>query len=183
MSYLERIEELLAENMSERGFEFWKALDSRIVNIWEKAVSSTGKYHGKSDGRIPTIAEHTYEMLYAGIKIWDMLGKVKNTSYGDVILLSIVLHDRVKYGSNGQREYCTSEHDSMMADLLKKNKGIVKQLLTDGEFEILEESIRYHQGRWSSDSKPTFHFSQFSPETMFLHTLDMLSFKDVIKVP
>jgi hypothetical protein len=167
--------------MTERGFNFWTQLDGLIPNIWEKPVSSTGKYHGKADGRIPTIAEHTYEMLYAGIKIWDMLGKVKNTSYGDVILLSIVLHDRVKYGNDGKRGYCTPKHDSLMADLLKTNKGIVKQLLTDGEFEILEEAIRYHQGRWSSESRQTFHFSQFNPETMFLHTLDMLSFKDVIK--
>ena len=72
MDYYTRIEELLKEYMTEKGFHFWKAINGKLPNIWDRPTSSTGKYHLKEGGRVPDCAEHVYGMLFAASKILKM---------------------------------------------------------------------------------------------------------------
>lgn len=177
--------ELLSENMTEEGFRFWKALEAKIPNIWDRLSSSSKRYHKKSDGRVNTILEHTYEMLYAGCKIMRLFGVEKKTKEADTLILGILLHDSLKYGTDSPLyvKYTTSKHDKLIADTIYSSKKTFLKLLTENQVDKLEQMTRYHSGMWSTDADKEFTFSKLNPETFFLHVLDMLSANDCLKVP
>lgn len=186
MNYLEKIDKLLEEQMTKKCFKLWKAYEAKIPNIWDRPTSSTGKYHNKANGYVPSIAEHTYEMLYSFVKIMGAFTKPK-TSNSDAILLSIVFHDACKYGEGEEslnRKYTDRKHGKIVANKIELNKEIFLKVLKNKDFEILVESVRFHDGRWSVPKKEidSFTFQNYEPETQLLHTLDMLSSRNLLKV-
>ncbi len=185
MKFQEKINELLEKNMTQGGFKLWLGIDKMIPDIWNKPSSSSGKYHKRADGTVHDIAEHTYEMLYAGIKIVRMLSIKLKTSRCDGLLFSIALHDRLKYGDQGQLKHTTGQHDQMIGDLIKGNFETFRKVMDDNDIVVMEESARFHSGQWSTDikNKNNFNFHNFYPETQFVHMLDMLSTADVLKYP
>jgi len=181
--YLNRINELLERSMTESGFKFWKALYSKIPPAWDRLASSTKKYHNKSNGRVPTIAEHTYEMLYAAEKLLRTFDIRVKTQEADTILLAVTLHDAFKYGINpDEAEFTTNTHDQIMADSIVKNKETFKKVFTESQVTQIETAIRYHAGRWSSGIPNTFRLDDLDPVTLFVHFLDMMSSRDLIKI-
>lgn len=183
MSYKERIVELLKKNMTEKGFKLWQGIDKVLPNIWDKPTSSTGKYHKKKNGDVPTNAEHVYQMLFAACKIMKMFDINKRTADADKLLFAVALHDSLKYGQLGTRVYTDSSHDKEAADMISSNKDTFLKILTEDQFYTLEESVRFHSGRWSTDvpKNEPFTFHNYRPETMFVHILDMLSTQDLIQ--
>jgi len=183
MNIEEKINDLLKNEMTDESFALWEFVKSKFTNIFNRPTSSTGKYHKRKDGSIPTCGEHTYEMLYAFVKIKDAFTKAKTNHY-DSILLSIVLHDMCKYGTTNAlyAKHTSNKHDQIIGDVINKNKQIFSKVLGDDHCLLLEQSVRYHSGRWSTDVNKTkkFTFSDFNPETQLLHTLDMLSTKSLL---
>lgn len=176
--YIELMNDLLEKNMTDKGFRLWTVMNSKIEPIWERPTSSTGKYHNKDDGRVPSVVEHTYEMLYAASKVARMYGAEPKSTQMDVIMLSISLHDAWKYGEKpNMRSHTANAHDMIAADKLRKNREIILLHFSPEEYDILEDAIRFHQGRWSTDVKDpdNFNFSDYHPYVHFIHTLDMLS--------
>jgi len=172
------INELLEENMSEEGFKLWTAVLTKITPIWTRPTSSTGKYHNKADGRVPTVAEHTYEMLDATVKVMRMYDAAPKSREADLLLLGISLHDAWKYGENPNGRFHTANaHDLIAAQMIRKNKDAFLKLFSEEQFEILVNMLDFHQGRWSTNAKNinNFSFSNYHPYVHFLHTLDMLS--------
>jgi len=184
MNFVSKITKLLEENMSERGFKLWSGVNNILPDIWDKPTSSTRKYHKKENGSIPNIDEHVFEMLYATIKIIRMFGIEKNTTQGDSLLMSIALHDSMKYGNFGDNPHTDVKHDKRIADLVCSNKDKFLELFNENEFQVLEESLRFHSGRWSSDvgNSNKFNFKDYNPETLLVHFMDMMSTADLIKV-
>ena len=185
MKFQEKIDELLKKNMTEKGFKLWLGINTLTTDIWNRPSSSGGKYHRKADGRVHDIAEHTYEMLYGGLKIIRMFNIKINTSRCDGLLFSIALHDILKYGEHGELKHTTGKHDQLVGDLIKGNFRTFQKSMDDADIVIMEESARFHSGRWSTDVKNrnNFNWSNFYPETMFVHMLDMLSTADCLKIP
>ncbi len=181
MSFKKRIEEILKKNLTEKCFELWKVLDSKIPNIWEKKTSSTGKYHKKGN-IVPTCAEHVFDMIYVADKLISMWNIKPKTSEADKLFLSIVLHDSFKYGLKGTNPYTHIQHDKLAADAFIKNKNSFLSILNEQQFDGFIDSIRYHAGKWSTDANKDFNFKDVDPIVQFIHTLDMLSTKDLIKV-
>jgi len=181
--YKERITELLEKNMTEKGFKLWRGIDSILPDVWSKPTSSTKKYHKKLNGDVPDIAEHVYHMIYTGIKLLKMFDIDPQTSDSDKILFALVLHDSIKYGNLGTRKYCDNTHDKEAADMISSNKDTFKKILSDDEFQILEEAVRFHSGQWSTDvpKNRKFNWQEYNPETLFVHMLDMLSTYDLIQ--
>ena len=183
MNYKEKIVEILQKNLTERAFNLWDGIQSRLPNTFDLPTSSTGKYHKKLNGEVPSQGEHVYHMLYAAVKLVRMFGIELKTSKCDSLLLAISLHDCLKYGINGFRKYTDTTHDKGVGDLLYSNKETFLKLLTENEFFIMEEAARFHSGRWSTDvpKNKEFTFKDYNPETMFVHMLDMLSTHDLIQ--
>ncbi len=181
--YKERIINLLEKNMTEKGFKLWKGIDSILPNIWDKDVSSTKKYHKKLNGDVPDIAEHVYHMLYAAVKLLKMFDVQPNTADGDKFLMALALHDSLKYGNLGTRKHTDTMHDKEAADMISSNKATFLKLLSEEQFQVLEEAVRFHSGRWSTDvpKNREFNWKEFNSETFFVHILDMLSTQDLIQ--
>lgn len=183
MTFKERIIQLLEENMTENGFKLWKGIDKILPDIWEKPTSSTGKYHKKRNGEVPSNAEHVYHMLYSACKLLRMFGVEKKTSDADKLLFSVVLHDTLKYGPQGTRKHTDKQHDKAAADMISSNKDTFLKILSENQFASLETAVRFHSGQWSTDvlKNQLFTFSDYEPEVLFLHMLDMMSTADLIQ--
>ncbi len=187
MSVENEVDNLLRENMSEAGYNFWIDLNKRIPSIWNRASSSTGKYHLKEDGKVPTVLEHTYEMLHACCKVMKLFKVKPNTQEADVLLLGILLHDSFKYGTEDplHTKYTDKTHDRITANKIQLNKNIFLKVITEKQVSNLEHIVRFHSGIWSTDAKNDNEFclDKLSPEAFFVHILDMLSANNCLRLP
>jgi hypothetical protein len=183
MTFIERISDVLENNMTEKGFKLWKGICSILPDTWNHPTSSTGKYHKKQNGEVPTQAEHTYHLVYACSKLLRMFNINPKTHEADKMFFAASLHDSLKYGKLGTRKHTDKTHDKQAADMLSENKDIFTKILTEEQFDIMVEMVRFHSGQWSTDvskNKP-FDFKDYRPETMLIHILDMLSTADCIQ--
>jgi len=183
MDYREKIIELLKINMTEKSFKLWEGINKRLPDIWNKLTSSTGKYHKKLNGEVPVQAEHVYQMLFSTVKIFRLFGIRSKTTDVDKLLFAVALHDSLKYGTLGTRRYVDNGHDKNAADMVSENKEIFEKILTEEQFFVMEEAVRFHSGSWSTDvpKDKKFKFDDYNPETLFIHILDMMSTADLIQ--
>ncbi|MEE9574170.1 MAG: hypothetical protein V3W20_14035, partial [Candidatus Neomarinimicrobiota bacterium] len=116
------------------------------------------------------------------LKMFDINIK---TPDADKILMAVALHDALKYGKLGTRKHTDTEHDKQAADMIASNEDTFRKLLNDEQYFTLEEAVRFHSGRWSTDVPKNEHFdwstAKLRPETFFVHMLDMLSTADLIQ--
>jgi hypothetical protein len=183
MDYKEKIIELLKRNMTEKSFKLWEGINSRLPDTWDRLTSSTGKYHKKLNGEVPVQAEHVYQLLFSTVKIIRLFDIELKTTDSDKFLLAIALHDSLKYGTLGSRIHTDNNHDKNAADMLSENKETFEKILTEEQFFVMEEAVRFHSGRWSTDvpKDKKFKFDDYNPETLFIHILDMMSTDDLIQ--
>lgn len=179
--FIEKIDVILKKHLTQKSFDLWIGIRENISNkCWEKLTSSTGKYHQKENGHVPSVSEHTYEMVYAADKIIDMFEGIINK---EVIFFSIILHDSYKYGLCKNNKHTEINHGSLIADIIKKNEKTFKQALSENDIFLLEKAVRYHDGRWSPELKDKkIDKDFFSMELLTLHLLDMLSCKNCLKI-
>lgn len=185
MDYKAAMIDLAQHHMTPEGFGLLLKIESRFVDIWERPTSSSGKYHQKADGKVPSCAHHVYEMLYAGTKVIRMFGGKMKSTQNDAIVMAIILHDILKYGPKGNMPHTNNYHDRAIGDMLEKNKKALLSHFSDREADIIILGVRYHSGRWSKsvDNMNTFDFDQYHWIVLFLHMLDMQSTADVLKFP
>lgn len=182
VDYKEKMNTLLKQNLTSTSFNLWSGANEKIPSIWDRQSSSTGKYHQKEGGYVPSLAEHTWEMLYACTKIWSLFDVQPRTEAGDILLLAIAFHDIFKYGRTP--ETCThtdTTHDKLCADLIEKGKNTFLKVMSENSVNLLEECIRFHSGRWSTDASKDFDFKKYHPFVFFIHVIDMFSSRDLIK--
>ena len=178
--FIEKIDEILKRHLTQNSFDLWVGICENITNkCLNSQSSSSGKYHLKEDGRCPTVAEHVYEMLYAADKIIHMF---ENMFDKNVVFLSIALHDIYKYGISLSNTHTDNRHDQIIAETIKKNQKIFIQALSLEDTILLEEVVRFHSGRWSTNASKDFNYSNYSPLVLFLSTLDMLSSQNCLKI-
>jgi len=180
MNY-EKMNTLLSAHMTEEGFKFWLAINKKIISPWEKPASSGGKYHNKKGGYVPSIAEHTYEMLYAASKNYAQFGINKSTKDADLLLLAIGLHDGLKYGPENEKKHTVSDHDTLMANRVESARESFKKIFSDEQIDILVQAIRFHTGKWSHEATKDFSFKDLHPYVLYVHSLDMLSSRNCLK--
>ena len=178
--FIEKINEILKRQLTQKSYDLWIGICENISNnCWNNYTSSTKKYHLKEDGRCPTVAEHSYELVYAADKIIHMFEEMFNK---DVIFLACALHDIYKYGLVKSCPHTESKHDQIIGDIVKRNKKIFLQALSEIDIILLEEAVRFHMGRFGSQVDKNFNYSNYSPLVLFLSTLDMLSSQNVLKI-
>jgi len=179
--YLEKIDVILKRNLSEKAFDLWIGMRNNISNpCWTRNTSSTGKYHKKEDGRNPTVAEHTFEMIYSADKIFSMFEGILNKN---VIFLSIALHDSYKYGLCKTCQHTEEKHGEIISEIIKKNKKIFLQALKEEDVLLLENAVKFHDGKFSPVAKKNnFNRDFLTPEVMFLNILDMLGSRNCLKI-
>jgi len=191
MQFVIELERILEEYLTKTAHTFWdKITESNLIpnRVWLQPTSSSGKYHNKEGGFVPTIAEHTCEMLRGAVKCMRMFDITKKTSKCDVLLLGIVLHDAYKRGLDGKGKWTHSKHEDLIADKILDGKNAFLKFLSPEEVTILIDIVRFHSGRWSPASKKgryekgDFDFSNHHPYVLFIHSLDMLSSKNCLRL-
>ncbi len=185
MDHTKAIIDLAEKSMTPEGFALLLKIESKMPDIWDRPSSSTGKYHKKADGNVPSISHHTYEMLFSGVKIIRMFGGKLISKQNDVYIMAIILHDIQKYGPKGTNPHTTPNHDKTMADLLEKNRKTLMKHFSDSETETMIAGVRYHSGRWSKSvpNMNEFEFADYPTIVMFVHMFDMLSTADCLQFP
>jgi hypothetical protein len=185
MDFKERIDVLMKENLTEKSYKFYESLKLIIPSVWDRYTSSSFKYHQKEDGRVPSIAEHTYEMLYACSKVIKLFEFEQKSKNSDVLFLSIFLHDSFKYGIKNplERKHTDSTHDQIIGNTILSNRKKFLEILNEDQINKLEHITRYHSGKWSTDFGRNDSLKNLSVETLFVHFLDMLSANNCLKIP
>jgi len=180
------LEKLLEDNLSEQAMYLWKYLQEQIDRpwIWDRPVSSSGKYHLREDGRVPTIIEHTVEMLQAAVNLLPAY-PMGNRDEQDAFLLATALHDCMKY-ENKESERTSKYHDERMLEVILYHGRVVIGSIGFRAYCSLKQAIRYHHGQWSTDLKRSsnpyeFFISVGGPIAVLLHTLDYLSMSNSLK--
>lgn len=183
MDYKEKLFSILQENMTEKGFKLFTEICKIIPDIWNKPTSSTKKYHKKRNGKVASNAEHTYHLVYAITKISRLFNVKMKTSDGDKLLFGAALHDSLKYGQLGTLKHTDKKHDKNAADMVSQNKNTFEKIMSEQQFFVMEEMLRFHSGMWSTDvsKNKKFDFKDYNPETLFIHILDMLSTNDCLQ--
>jgi len=164
MDYLQLMNELLEKNMSELAYTSWLKLLKKIKPVWHRPTSSSGKYHNKEGGRVPTIAEHTYEMLYACTKVSRLFGIESKSVDSDLLLLAISLHDAFKYGESPElHKYTDSRHDSVAASKIDKYRDAFSSLFTSLKKQKSPATVKVHNSHPpQSNQQPPQSISQLS---------------------
>jgi len=180
---MDKIDELLEPNMTEISFRMWKALKEKIPDIRHRPSSSSGKYHRRNGG-VLSIYDHTYEMLVSCVKLFSIFDVTPKTKKADILLLSILLHDAFKYGIDNPftAQHTEKTHDRLAANIINDNKSVFMRVFTEEEVNLLEQCLRFHSGRWSSDASNNFDFTKLPAEVLFVHLLDMLSSNNLLSV-
>ena len=147
-------------------------LDIAPPAFWEKASSSTGKYHKIDENqpggqvihtmRVCAVAEHLVRM--------DELSEMER----DILLAAAILHDICKYGVDGKTEHTLSEHPQLVNKLREANM----LFLPPCEFDTqIISTIEQHSGRWT--------VVPFPPKTKLgrlLHIADFMASRHDIDV-
>ena len=170
--------------MTDKGYILFQKLEKQFNVTLSKPTSSTGKYHKRSDGKRNSIKDHSFEMLNAATKLMGMFGVKFKTTDCDLIAIAILIHDILKYGISGNRKYTTYDHDKLIGDRVKKNGCFFSTIFSKEQIVILEEIVRYHSGRWSTDLKKNtvdFFDMKFHKYTYLIHCLDMLSSRNLLR--
>jgi hypothetical protein len=180
---MDKIDELLNENMTDISFRMWNALKEKIPDIRHRPSSSSGKYH-RRNGSVSSIYDHTYEMLFSCIKLLSIFNVTPKTKKSDILLFSIILHDAFKYGISNPfgAQYTNNTHDRLAANIINDNKSVFMRVFTEEEVNLLEQCLRFHSGRWSSDAGRDFTFTGMPSEVFFIHLLDMLSTHNLLSI-
>ena len=182
-----KFDKILEENMTLEGFRFWKKLEEKIPNvIWEKLSSSSKKYHQDENGYVNTIGEHTFDMIYAAIKLVSIFNIEIKTKDCDLLLISVLLHDSCKYGLENPSEslHTYRNHDRLIGDLIKLKQEAFFKYFSNDEVYLLEQITRFHTGRFSTDwIKGETTWKKMDPKTLFVHFLDMASSRNLLKIP
>ena len=180
-----RVNVILERNMSEDGYKLWLELYRKIPPVWNRLASSTKKYHRRENGDVPSILEHTYEMLNSFTQIMSCMRIQPKSKDCDVVCLAIMLHDSLKYGINSPHyaAHTDKKHDRIIGNTIQLNKDKLRPVLNEQYLNTLEKITRYHSGIWSTDATADFSFKDYPQEVFLVHLLDMLSTRDCLKYP
>lgn len=176
---------VLKKVLTVTNYNLWLGLLDVIEPVWDRPSSSSLKYHKRDDGSVPSIAEHTVEMLIAADKIKRMFGNfpvpVEET---DALFLGIALHDAFKYGMKPEHaDHTVQNHDKLAGDFVldAMNDVFIPHLGKENAI-TLEKCVRYHSGRWSTDASKAYAGKDDMVFVWFVHALDMLSTADKLKL-
>ncbi len=118
--------------------------------FWDKASSSTGKYHKEDENGKEGQVIHTLRVIAVAEHLARMADL--NDLDRDILISAASLHDICKYGIAGESEHTLSEHPQLVKSFWERNILILpnckyaKQII---------DTILQHSGRWGGLPLPT----------------------------
>jgi hypothetical protein len=114
--------------------------------FWEKASSSTGKYHRADENSVGGQVRHTLRVCIMA----EHLARMENLPVieRDMLLSAAILHDICKYGIDGKSEHTLLEHPQLVVELWESKKGKLPPCEQDSQIMFI---VSQHSGRWTSE--------------------------------
>lgn len=154
-------------------------LENAPPYFFEKASSSTGKYHSTWSNGSGGLVRHSRATAYVAKELGDAYRLTPDEK--DAAIAAAILHDLCKYGLPGG-PHTTKTHD---AEAAKYVYGLSKRF-AGGEVPLLMEicaGIAHHFGRWGSEhpSRPLKEFPEdYSRVMQVVHVADMIASRKAI---
>lgn len=150
--------------------------------FFEVPASSTGKYHpefAQGDGGLVRHTKVAVRICYE-MASNKCIGHSFNSDEKDLMLISLIMHDGVKYGIP-KAKYVRVDHPLLAAKLIRDNKDKIG--LSESEIDFVCSVIETHMGEFNKDFKgnevlplPNNKYQRF------VHMCDALSSKKFINV-
>ncbi len=120
------------------------------VAFWEKASSSTGKYHRDDENGVGGQVMHTLRVC----AMVDHLVRMENLPVieRDMLLSAAILHDICKYGEDGKSEHTLLEHPQLAVFFWAAKKDGLPACEQDSQIMNI---VSQHSGRWTSIPIPS----------------------------
>lgn len=140
--------------------------------FWERAASSTGKYHRADENGAGGQVMHTLRVC----AMVDHLVRMDNLPVieRDMLLSAAILHDICKYGVDGKSEHTFLEHPQLVKDLWEKNLLLLPKCEYDSK---IINTILQHSGRWGE-----YPLSLRTHSGRLLHIADFIASRHNIDV-
>ena len=139
-------------------------------------ASSTGKYHPLSELGPDGTMIHTKKVFTLAYELCRGLDCEGNR---DEILSACIIHDLVKQGWK-RSGHTIKTHPKLGADLVEKVQTDT-QILEEGSFEIIKNSVGFHYGPWSVNPwKKTL--KEYTPEELCVYLSDYIGSKRCVEV-
>ena len=150
--------------------------------FYEIPASSTGKYHPKfalGEGGLVRHTKVAVRIAYEIIKT-QSIGNVFTDDEKDLILISIMLHDRLKEGYPKEK-YTKFDHPILAANFVKDKANLTE--LTSEEVKHISTNISSHMGEWNKSdySDITLPLPKNKYQKM-VHMCDLLASRKFINV-
>jgi HD superfamily phosphohydrolase YqeK len=114
--------------------------------FWDKAASSTGKYHKVDENGVGGQVVHTLRVCAVVTHLVNM--EKLSVIDRDILLSAAILHDICKYGVDGKTEHTLLEHPQLVAGLWESKKELLPFCFNDTHIISV---ISQHSGRWTSE--------------------------------
>ena len=117
--------------------------------FFELEASSTGKYHPKYALGVGGLVRHTKAAVRIAFELLNdpIIGDKYTQREKDLMLLSLVLHDGLKYG-NPKEKYTRADHPLVASEYVKSRKEELS--LIDEDIEFVYDVIASHMGPWNT---------------------------------
>jgi hypothetical protein len=114
--------------------------------FWDKAASSTGKYHKPDENGVGGQVVHTLRVCAVIAHLVNM--EKSPVIERDMLLSAAILHDICKYGVDGKSEHTLLEHPQLVVELWEAQKGNLPICAQDTQIIGI---VSQHSGRWTSE--------------------------------
>lgn len=117
--------------------------------FFELEASSTGKYHPKYALGEGGLVRHTKAAVRIGLELLNdpCIGDKYTEREKDLMLLSLVLHDGLKYG-NPKEKYTRADHPLVASEYVKSRKEELS--LSEEDVQFIYDVIASHMGPWNT---------------------------------
>jgi hypothetical protein len=179
--------DILKEMTTPNGYSLCNRLLIKFKDTLSRPTSSSGIFHNRDDGSVPTILSHVTTILDACYKTMISYDVKPKSSDADLLALAILLHDIYKYGRRNELFNSTYTHDELVASKVWESREMFIEILSDYQIKILTDIVQFHMGRWASyfkykgNNELDFWKMGFHPFVYYVHLLDMLSSRNCLK--
>lgn len=189
------MEKVLNSNVSvfDKEYEYikndkYKQAAKELVGLlpdyfFQLQAASTGKYHPSFTLGDGGLVRHTKVAVRIAKELLDneCLGHKFSDDEKDLIIISIMIHDGLKYGITKEK-YCRFDHPIIIGDYIKENKDKIS--LTDEEIDFIVRVVSSHMGQWNTN-KPYSDVVLPLPKDKyqrFVHMCDYLASRKFLDV-
>ena len=178
--FLEELSYIKDENLEESLLK----IIEKLPDYWfEKAASSTGKYHPEYALGKGGLLRHSKAAIRIGFELLQdpCIGDKYSNHEKDLMLMSLLVHDGLKLGLP-EEKYTRFDHPILMANYIKDNYQEFALKKEDATF--MADVIKTHMGPWTTDyngnevlEKPKTKYQNF------VHMCDYLASRKCRLVP